>query len=337
MADLEHSHGGQARRHANNERRLLIAAALTGAFLLVEAGGGIVSGSLALLADAGHMLADFASLGLAWYAFRLSRRPPDTHRTYGFERMQVLVAFANSLALFVIAAWIVFEAARRLLAPIEVQGGIMFWVAVLGLALNAGMAVVLHGADRDNLNVRGAMVHVIGDLLGSGGVMIAALIILVTGWTPADPLISVVVALLILRSAWRVVADSAHVLLEGVPLGFSVHAVEEDLERTIDGVEDIHHVHAWSITEERPMVTLHARIRDGADAEATVLAIKNRLADRFGIAHATIETEHGACADTQLDFDPDTARRQSAEHRGHDHHDHDHEPPAPVLTGRAPV
>src|SRR5471030_2649122 len=128
MADLEHSHGGQAHRHANNERRLLIAAALTGAFLVVEAGGGIVSGSLALLADAGHMLADFASLGLAWYAFRLSRRPPDTHRTYDFERMQVLVAFANALALFVIAAWIVFEAARRLLAPIEVQGGIMFWV-----------------------------------------------------------------------------------------------------------------------------------------------------------------------------------------------------------------
>ena len=262
------------------------------------------------------MLADFASLGLAWYAFRLSRRPADTDRTYGFERMQVLVAFANGLALFVIAAWIVVEAAGRLMAPSQVLGGLMFWVAAVGLALNAGMAFVLHGADRDNLNVRGAMVHVIGDLLGSLGVMIAALIILGTGWTAADPLISVVVAVLILRSAWHVVVDSAHVLLEGAPLGFSDSAVEKDLEGSIDAVEDIHHVHAWSITEERPMVTMHARIREGADPEAAVVAIKKRLAEHSGIAHATVETEHGECADSQLDFDPDAARR------GHALHDH---------------
>src|SRR5439155_24258295 len=135
---------------------------------------------------------------------------------------------------------------------------------------------VLHGADRDNLNVRGAMVHVVGDLLGSIGVVAAALIILATAWSPADPLISVLVALLILRSAWHVVRDSAHVLLEGVPMGFSVAAIEQDLEGNIAAVEDIHHVHAWSITDERPMVTLHARIRDDADPAATVVAIKTR-------------------------------------------------------------
>jgi cobalt-zinc-cadmium efflux system protein len=222
------------------------------------------------------MLADFAALGLAWFAFRLSRRPADHHRTYGFERMQVLVAFGNGLALFAIAIWIVAEAVHRLLAPVEVLSGIMLGVAVLGLALNAGMFWLLHGADRDNLNIRGAMVHVLGDLLGSVGVIIAALIILATGWATADALISVLVALLILRSAWGVVADSAHVLLEGVPLGFSVREVEDDLERTIAAVDDIHHVHAWSITDERPMVTLHARLAKGADADAAVLAIKQR-------------------------------------------------------------
>jgi cobalt-zinc-cadmium efflux system protein len=330
MANLDHSHGGQVHRHAANEWRLGIAAALTGTFMLVEAAGGLLAGSLALLADAGHMLADFAALALAWFAFRLSRRPADQDRTYGFERMQVLVAFGNGLALFAIAAWIVVEAVHRLLAPIEVVSGIMLVVAVAGLALNAGMFFVLQGADRDNLNIRGAMVHVIGDLLGSAGVVAAALLILATGWMPADALISVLVAVIILRSAWRVIVDSAHVLLEGVPLGFSVRDVEHDLEKTIDAVEDIHHVHAWSITDERPMVTLHARLRAGSNVNAAVLAIKMRLADRFGIPHATIETEIGECADAQLDFDTDRTlggprpRDHDQDHAGQ----HDHQPPA---------
>ena len=207
MTSLEHSHGGHVHRHANNERRLITAASLTAAFLLIEAAGGS-SGSLVLLADAGHMLADVASLGLAGNVFRLSRQPADSHRTDGFERMQVLVAFANGLALFAIAIWIVIEAARRLLAPTPVEGTLMFWVAALGLVLNASMNLRPGCADRDNLNVRGAMVHVIGDLLGALGVFsAAALVILLTGWTPADPIISVVVALIILRSAGRVVAD----------------------------------------------------------------------------------------------------------------------------------
>ena len=332
MTSLEHSHGGHLDRHANNERRLLIAASLTGAFMVVEIVGGLVAGSLALLADAGHMLTDFASLALAWYAFRLSRRPADTHRTYGFERMQVLVAFGNGLALFAIVLWILVEAVHRLLEPVPVLGGTMFLVAAVGLALNAGMFFVLHGADRDNLNVRGAMVHVIGDLLGSIGVVGAALIIVAPGWSPADPLISVVVAALILRSGWHVVRDSAHVLLEGVPLGFSVAAVEQDLEGHVDAVEDIHHVHAWSITDERPMVTLHARIREDADAEAAVVAIKKRLAERFGIAHATVETERGGCADDQLAFDTDKALPDA--HRDGHAHDHDH-PAGARQTTRA--
>jgi cobalt-zinc-cadmium efflux system protein len=321
MGGLDHSHGGQVHRHANNERRLLLAAALTGIFMVVEAVGGFYSGSLALLADAGHMLADFASLTLAWYAFRLSRRPADHHRTYGFERMQVLVAFGNGLGLFVIAAWIILEAGHRLLNPMPVLSGVMFFVALAGLALNAGMVFVLHGADRENLNVRGAMVHVVGDLLGSAGVIVAAIVILATGWSPADPLISVVVALLILRSAWHVVVDSSHVLLEGAPLGFSVREVEEDLERTIEAVADIHHVHAWSITDERPMVTLHARVCQGSDSDAAVVAIKTRMSQRFGIDHVTVEVELAECADERLHLTDDHSSMRGQADGDHRHDD----------------
>ncbi len=186
-----HSHGAA---HANNERRMGLAAALTGAFMFAEVAGGIAAGSLALIADAGHMLTDFASLSLAWFGFRLSRRPADWRRTYGFDRFQVLVAFANGLALFAIAAWIVYEAIERLMTTPQVSGGIMVVVATLGLFVNIAAFLLLQGADRDNLNIRGAAIHVLGDLLGSVAALIAGAVILLTGWTPIDPLLSIVVA-----------------------------------------------------------------------------------------------------------------------------------------------
>jgi cobalt-zinc-cadmium efflux system protein len=294
-----HNHAGHshAHHHAVNERRLFWTALLTGAFMVVEAIGGIIAGSLALLADAGHMLADFGGLFLAWMAFRVSRWPADHRRTYGLERMQVLVAFGNGLALFAIAGWIVIEATRRLMDPEPVLGGTMLAIATLGLAVNIAIYLVLHGADRENLNVRGAMIHVLGDLFGSAGAIAAAVVIMATGWTAADPLISVLVAVIILRSAWFVVRDSAHILLEGTPPDLSTAEVKADLQSAIPDVEDIHHVHAWSITQERPMVTLHARICDTADPDRTIIAIKKRLRSRFGISHATIEIERAACAD----------------------------------------
>ena len=209
-----HSHGAA---HANNERRMGLAAALTGAFMFAEVAGGIAAGSLALIADAGHMLTDFASLSLAWFGFRLSRRPADWRRTYGFDRFQVLVAFANGLALFAIAAWIVYEAIERLMTTPQVSGGIMVVVATLGLFVNIAAFWLLQGADRDNLNIRGAAVHVLGDLLGSVAALAAGAVILLTGWTPIDPLLSILVALIIVRSGWQVTADAAHILLEGAP------------------------------------------------------------------------------------------------------------------------
>lgn len=296
-AHYPHTHGGGG-EHGANEIRVGIAALLTCLLMVGEAAGGFISGSLALLADAGHMLADCASLALAWLAFRLGRRPADGRRTYGFDRFSVLVAFVNGLALFFIAGWIAFEAFRRLREPTAVLGGPMLWIATAGLIVNLFVLWVLHGgSDRLNLNMRAAIVHVVGDLLGSAGTIGAALIILLTGMTAADPILSVLVALIILRSAWSIVSESGHILLEAAPLGLDIADVKADLEAAVPGVEDIHHLHAWCITEERPMITLHAKVSDNTAPETMVRMIKQRLQERFGIDHATVEIERGDCYD----------------------------------------
>jgi cobalt-zinc-cadmium efflux system protein len=297
-----HSHGpaaSDAHRHDNNERRMGLAALITGLFMLAEIAGGIVSGSLALIADAGHMLTDFASLALAWFGFRLARRPADWKRTYGFDRFQVLIAFVNGLALFVIAVWIVYEAYERLTAPQPVLGGIMIAVAMLGLVVNLAAYALLHGADRENLNVRGAAIHVLGDLLGSVAALVAGVVILFTGWTPIDPLLSILVAVIILHSGWKVAEASAHILLEGAPRELDTRRIAPDLITHIPGVLGVHHVHVWSITQERRIVTLHACIAEGESSDRLVKAMKQRLRERFGLDHATIEVERGECADVE--------------------------------------
>jgi cobalt-zinc-cadmium efflux system protein len=298
---MSHSHDhhdhGHAHAHTTNERRVGIAALLTGGFMLAEVAGGLISGSLALLADAGHMLTDFASLALAWLGFRLARRPADWRRTYGFDRFSVLVAFVNGLALFVIAFWIGLEAWHRLAEPVAVLGGVMFLVALAGLVVNIIAFLLLSGGEAQNLNVRAAALHVAGDLFGSVAALAAAVVIMLTGWTPVDPILSVAVALIILRSAWLVVRDAGHILLEGAPAALDTRAIREDLTRAVPGVVDVHHVHAWSISEERPMITLHARVTGEQPPERLVAQIKARLSERFHVAHATVEIEFDACAD----------------------------------------
>jgi cobalt-zinc-cadmium efflux system protein len=291
-----HAHGAA---HADNERRMGLAALITGAFMFAEIAGGIAAGSLALLADAGHMVTDFASLALAWYGFRLSRRPADWRRTFGFDRFQVLVAFGNGLALFAIAAWIVYEAAMRLMTTPEVSGGIMVVIALLGLLVNIAAFWMLRGADRENLNVRGATVHVLGDLLGSIAALVAGGVILASGWTTIDPLLSLVVAAIIVRSGWQVVAEAGHILLEGAPGELDTRAIGPDLVANVKGVEGIHHVHVWSITQSRRMVTLHACIGEWQNSDQAVRDIKARLKECFGLDHATIEIERGVCADAE--------------------------------------
>ena len=273
----------------SKERAIGLAALLTGTFMFAEVVGGIVSGSLALLADAGHMLTDFASLLLAWFAFRLARRPADWQRTYGFDRFSVLAAFVNGLSLFAIAVWIAVEAWHRLNEPMVVLGGVMLWVALGGLAVNLLSFWILSRTEGDNLNVRAAALHVVGDLLGSVAALAAALIILYTGWTPIDPILSVLVALLILRSAWAVVRESGHILLEGAPRGFDRRAVAEAIVDRVPGVTRAHHIHAWSITQERPMMTLEVDVVPGTDVPATRDSIKTLLRDTFGMEHSTVE------------------------------------------------
>ena len=283
--------------HAKDERRILWAMVLTGAFMLVEVAGGLVANSLALLADAGHMATDTASLALAYAAFRVGRRGHDSRRTYGYHRFQVLAAFVNGLALIAVVVWIGIEAVRRLLAPVEVLGGLMLAVAVAGLVVNIAAFTILHRGDRANMNVRGAALHVLGDMLGSIAAIVAAVVISQTGWMPIDPLLSLAVAGLVLHSAWGLVKASGHILLEGAPDWLDVAAFRAELMAAVAGVTDVHHVHTWMITADRPMMTLHVEIEAHADPQQTLAAVQGYIREHVGIDHATIQIETAGCLD----------------------------------------
>ena len=280
-----------------NTRRIFWALMLIGGFMVVEVIGGIISGSLALLADAAHMFVDTVSLLFAWIAFKLSRRPADHARTYGYHRFPVLVAYTNGVFLVIVVGWIFFEAVDRVLTPTPILAGPMLTVAVLGLLVNIAAFAVLHGADRQNLNIRGALLHVLGDMLGSAAAVSAAVVIMVSGWTPIDPLLSVFVGLLVLRSAWFLLRDAAHVLLEGVPGELDVREIGRDLVSNLDVVQDVHHVHAWSLSQDHSLLTLHARILESAHPDAAIAAIQSRLASRFDISHVTVQIELEGCSD----------------------------------------
>lgn len=281
-----------------NRRRVRIALALTATFMLVELAGGLLSGSLALLADAGHMLTDSMALALAALAFRVSARPADTRRSYGYHRFQILAAFVNGLSLLVIVGWILFEALQRFMDPARVMGELMLIVAGAGLIVNVIVFVVLHRGDQENMNVRGAALHVFGDLLGSIAAIVAAIVIILTGWMPIDPLLSVAVACLILRSAWHLVKRSAHILLEGTPEWLDVDQMQQSLSRNVPHIAGIHHVHVWGLTPQYLMLTMHITLsRDHADTTMIVRQVKKLLNDEFGIRHSTIEVETDACAD----------------------------------------
>jgi cobalt-zinc-cadmium efflux system protein len=290
----DHPHGADA----GNLRRVLIALVLTGAFMVVEIVGGIISGSLALLADAGHMLTDTMALALAAAAFQVSKRPAGGSLTYGYQRFQILAAFVNGLSLLVIVGWIFYEAVERLIAPRDILGETMLLVAAAGLVVNVIAFAVLHSGDQENLNIRGAALHVAGDLLGSVAAIVAAIIIINTGWTMIDPILSVAVAFLILRSAWTLVKRSAHVLLEGAPEWLDVAEMQNRIVAGISGVKGIHHVHVWGLTPQKLMLTMHLDLDDSAGSQSHVVReVKAFLRDEYGIGHSTIEVEIDGCAD----------------------------------------
>jgi len=283
--------------HQESETRLLLALLLISGFMLVELIGGIFSGSLALLADAGHMLTDAASLALAWGASHISKRPADALRTYGYQRLQILAALINGLAFIALVAWIVYEAIRRIAEPLPVMGEMMLVVAILGLVVNIVAFFILHGGHEHDLNLRGAMIHVLGDLLGSVAAIVAAVVILWSGWMPIDPLLSIVVGLLILRSAWYVVRHSAHILLEGTPEDVDVELLRRTITESIAEVADVHHVHVWSLTPERPLLSMHVSVTDGHCGADVLAAVKEVLVEQFGIEHSTVQIESEGCVD----------------------------------------
>jgi len=297
-----HHHGPHAHHHGHGaatgtERRILWAMLLTAGFTIVEIAGGLLAGSLALVAEGGHMLADTAALALAFVSIVIARRPADPARSYGYQRLEVLAAFVNGLALLALVLWIVVEAVRRLVAPVEVASGMMLVIASLGLVVNLASFAVLSGGDRSSLNLHGAVLHVLSDVLGSIAAIVAALVIGWTGWLPIDPLLSLAAALLLVRSSWGLVRRSAHVLLEGTPEGLDIVGLRSALAAAVPGLKDIHHVHAWSLTTGKPLLTLHATIRDGAEGETVLKQVKRHL-EQVGFRHSVVQLERD-CPDDE--------------------------------------
>ncbi|WP_144391920.1 cation diffusion facilitator family transporter [Pleionea sediminis] len=291
----EHAH---THHHSNNESALKKAFFIILTFMFVEAAGGIWSGSLALLADAGHMLTDAAALAMAWMAFVVGRQPPDKKHSYGHQRYQVLAAFVNGLFLLCIVVWIAYEAFERFQNPRTIDVPVMLSIAVLGLIVNMVTFKMLHSGESDNLNIRGALLHVIGDLLGSVAAIIAGVAIYLFGWLWVDPALSLVVAALISRSGVVLIRDSVHILLEGVPQHIDVEEVRAHIQSANPEIENVHHVHTWSLNNEQILMTMHVRIHDNieVDGDKLLKTIHRMLEERYKVTHATVQVEQNFCS-----------------------------------------
>ena len=275
--------------HPSHQGRLRWALVLTAVFFVAEVVGGVVSNSLALLADAGHMFTDVGALALSLFVAWFSRQRAAPEKTYGYLRFEILAALLNGAVLLLVSGIIVWEAFGRLQSPEPLQGGIMLAVALGGLLVNAASAAILHPVHGHSLNARGAYLHVLGDLLGSVGTVIAAIVVRWTGWLAADPIASIVVTLLVVRSAWRLVRESVEVLLEATPAHISLGRVREGLQ-AINGIESVHDLHVWTVTSGMVAMSAHAVVREPGEnqkvLEAAVAAMQ-----RLGIAHVTLQVE----------------------------------------------
>ncbi|MCG9429979.1 CDF family zinc transporter ZitB [Escherichia coli] len=296
----------------NNARQLLLAFGITAGFMVIEAIGGFISGSLALLADAGHMLTDAAALLFALLAVLFAKRPANIRHTFGWLRLTTLAAFVNAIALVVITIIIFWEAIQRFNHPQPVTGTTMIVIAIAGLLANLVALWILHrGEEEKNLNVRAAALHVLGDLLGSVGAIAAAIIIIVTGWTPIDPILSVLVSCLVLRSAWRLLKESVNELLEGAPQAIDVDELKQNLNRMLPEVRKVHHVHLW-LVGEKPVMTLHVQIVSPRNHDTVLGCIQDFLEHHYQIEHATIQIEYQPCSDTECHLNETQT--------GHGHH-----------------
>ncbi len=263
--------------------------AITIVILVAQVVGGILSNSLALLADAGHVATDAGALGLALFVLWFARRPGTPEKTFGYLRWEILAALINGTVLLALCGWIIWEAIQRLNAPQPIAGGLMLVVAIVGLLANIAAAMVLHPASSSSLNVRGAYLHVLGDLLGSVGTVIAAVLVSYTGWLAADPIASIIVSVVVIRSAWRLVRESVDVLLESTPSHISLGAVRRQLE-DIPGVESVHDLHVWTVTSGMIAMSAHAIVRE-PEKQQHVLEHAHDAMRLFGIQHVTLQLE----------------------------------------------
>jgi cobalt-zinc-cadmium efflux system protein len=285
--DHKHDH---AHAPGSNRRRLVLVLALTVTYMLAEAIGGFLTNSLALLSDAGHMLADVASLLLAMLALWFAARPVTPKKTYGYYRMEILAALANGVALVVISLLISYEALQRISQPQEVQGLELTVIAAGGLVINAISAWLLHSASEHNLNMRAAFLHVVGDMLGSIGAIAAGVLIWRWGWTIVDPIISVLMCLLIVYSSWQLIRESVNILLEGTPSHINIRALVEAMHE-IEGVTAVHDLHVWTISSGKEALSAHVTIEVGASHPDTLEALQQQLRSMFNIGHMTLQLE----------------------------------------------
>jgi cobalt-zinc-cadmium efflux system protein len=274
-----------------SRRALAVALVLTASYTAVEVVGGVLAGSLALLADAVHMLSDNIALAAALVAAWLAAKPATAERTYGYKRAEVLAALANGVLLVALAIWIFVEAVMRLGDPGDVLGGWMLAIALVGLAVNVAAGLVLSRARDQSLNVEAAFRHVFADLLGSVGVAVAGIVILATGWVEADPLVGMLIGVLVLASAWSILRDSTEILLESTPRGLDADALGRRLARA-PGVVEVHDLHVWTITSGFPALSAHVLVRPGEDCHGRRRELERLLHDEFGIDHTTLQVDH---------------------------------------------
>jgi cobalt-zinc-cadmium efflux system protein len=275
-----------------NQKGMIIALIVTAGIMLLEFFGGLVSGSLALLADSAHMLSDVVAIALSLFAMWFAARPSSPNKTYGFHRFEILAALFNGITLFIIAIFIVKEAYERFQSPANIASGTMMAIAAVGLLANlvSAWALMRQGDVHGNLNVRSAYLHILGDALGSVGVLLAGLLIILFGWNWADPVISVTVSILVLRSAWGVISHTVHILMEGTPASVDTQKVKMTL-LDIQGVVNVHDLHIWTITSGLDSLSCHLLIEDEADSQKVLQQAINLMENTFGIGHTTIQVE----------------------------------------------
>ncbi len=322
MSSSHHHHHGSCADESADRPRLLLAFVIIFVFMVVEFFGGLLSGSLALMADAGHMATDAGALFLALMAKWLSAKDTDADRfPYGLKRAQVLAGFLNGIGLIVLVAWLFWESAHRLFNPQEISAGLMMSVAVVGLGANIAAFYILHRGNMQDLNMRGAMLHVVADIFGSAAAIVSALVIMATGWATVDILMTLIVSALILRSAFPLLNEAARVLLQGAPSDFDSDEMKRTLTKEVPHISDIHEVQIWMLTPEEPRLVMHIQVDDPSRAQSVLQDVKTLLAKKYDIHHSTIQVECPNCPDKNIFHDdpdhqetPEQEVKQAAGH-----------------------